>query len=77
MRYISTQKQLLRSKRHNIKKMPREFPGCSVVRTRRFHCWGLGSIPAQGTKIPHAMQHGQEKKKMNMAYYFISLMLML
>ena len=39
-----------------------EFPGCSVVRTRRFHCWGLGSIPAQGTKIPHAMQHGQEKK---------------
>ena len=24
---------------------------------------GMGSIPDQGTKIPHAMQHGQKKKK--------------
>ena len=22
-----------------------------MVRTRRFHCWGLGWIPGQGTKI--------------------------
>ena len=29
----------------------REFP---VVRTRGFHCWGPGSIPGQGTKIPQA-----------------------
>ena len=30
----------------------REFPGGPVVRTRRFHCRGPGSIPGQGTKIP-------------------------
>ena len=24
---------------------------------------GTGSIPGQGTKIPHAAQHGQKKKK--------------
>ena len=24
--------------------------------------WGAGSIPDQGTKIPHAVQHSQEKK---------------
>ena len=24
---------------------------------------GMGSIPGQGTKIPHAMQHGQRKNK--------------
>ena len=32
----------------------REFPSGSVVRTQRFHCQGLGSIPGQGTKIPQA-----------------------
>ena len=41
----------------------REFPGGPVVRTRSFHCWGPGSIPGQGTKIPQAAQCGQEKKK--------------
>lgn len=29
-----------------------EFPGCAVVRTGLFHFWGLGLIPAQGSKIP-------------------------
>ena len=24
---------------------------------------GAGSIPGQGTKIPHAVQHGQKRKK--------------
>ena len=24
---------------------------------------GMGSIPGQGTKIPHALRHGQKKKK--------------
>ena len=32
----------------------REFPGGPVVRTRPFHCRGLGSIPGQGTEIPQA-----------------------
>ena len=27
------------------------------------HCWGLGSIPDQGTKIPQAVQCGKKKKK--------------
>ena len=26
-----------------------------------FHCWGLGSAPGQGTKIPQAAQSGQKK----------------
>ena len=38
------------------------IPWWSVVRTH-FHCWGLGSIPGQGTKIPQAAQHGLRKKK--------------
>jgi len=38
------------------------IPWWSVVRTH-FHCWGLGSIPGQGTKIPQAAQHGLKKKK--------------
>ena len=40
-----------------------EFPGGPVVRTRRFHCSGLGSIPGQGTKIPQAMWLGQKSKQ--------------
>ena len=31
-----------------------EFPGGPVVRTRRFHCRGPGSIPGWGTKILQA-----------------------
>ena len=31
-----------------------EHPSGPIVRTRRFHCWGLGSIPDQGAKIPQA-----------------------
>ena len=28
-----------------------EFPDSSMVRTWHFHCWGMGSIPDQGTEI--------------------------
>ena len=34
-----------------------------MVRTRHFHCQGLGSIPGQGTKIPQATQLSQKKLK--------------
>ena len=34
-----------------------------MVRTWRFHCQGLGSIPVQGIKIPYAVWCGQKKKK--------------
>ena len=40
--------------REHIIHARREFPGGPVVRTRRFHCHGLGSIPGWGTKIPQA-----------------------
>ena len=30
-----------------------------------FHCRGAGSIPGPGTKILHAMWHGQKKKERN------------
>ena len=33
----------------------RVSPGCPVVRTHRFHCWGLGSITGWGTKIPQTV----------------------
>ena len=50
-------------KRLHKKILSWEFPGGPVVRTRRFHCCGLSSIPGQGTKIPQAAWHGQKKKK--------------
>ena len=32
----------------------------------RYSQWSMGSIPNQGTRIPHAAQHGEkEKKKIN------------
>lgn len=63
MRSIFTQKQLLRSKRHNIKKMAREFPVCSVVRTLHFHYQDPCSVSSRRTKVPQAMQCRQKKKK--------------
>ena len=42
-----------------------EFPGGLVVWILGFHCHGLGSIPgwgAEGTEMPQAMQHGQNKQ---------------
>ena len=33
----------------------RVFPGCPVVRTHHFHCWGLGSITGWETKIPQTV----------------------
>ena len=42
-----------------------EFPGCPVVRTRHFHCrgLGLGSSSILETKIPLAMW--QDQKELN------------
>ena len=38
-----------------------EFPGIPVVRTRRFHCWGPGSIPDLETDIPQAAWSGKKQ----------------
>ena len=37
----------------NIKK-DRDFFGGPAAETPRFHCRGMGSIPGQRTKTPHA-----------------------
>ena len=39
-----------------------------MVRTWRFHCWGLGLIPSQGTKILEALRRDQKKKS---SKYFV------
>ena len=41
----------------------RDFPGRPAVRTRCFHCHGLGSVPSRGTKILQAAWHGQKQKQ--------------
>ena len=42
---------------------PWNIPGSLAVRTSHIYFRGVGSIPGQGTKIPHATQLGQKKKK--------------
>ena len=39
-----------------------KFPGGQVVRTWSCHCYGLGSIPDQGTEILQAMKYGQRER---------------
>ena len=46
-----------------------EFLGGPVVRTQRFHCWGLGSIPGQGTKT--APPPSPPKKKVSFPFEFL------
>ena len=38
----------------------RDFPGSPVV---KINAGGMGLLPDQGTKIPHAAQRSQKKKK--------------
>ena len=38
-------------------------PGSPAVKILCFHCKVVGSTPGWGTKILHAMRHGQEKKR--------------
>ena len=39
-----------------VNKQCRDFPGGSVVKTSPSNAVGVGSIPGQGAKIPHAAQ---------------------
>ena len=44
-----------------------DFPVSPVDKTLCSHCaGGVGSIPGKGTKIPHAVQCGQEQQKKRM-----------
>ena len=45
-----------------FRKVFREFPGGPVMRIWCFHCWGLGSIPGQGTEIPQEARYSQKQK---------------
>ena len=40
-------------------KEPRDLPGSPVVKTLPSNAGGAGSIPGQGTKVPHAAEYGQ------------------
>ena len=51
-----------------IKILPWGFPGGAVVRIWCFTAGGLGSIPAQGTKIPQAAWCSQKTKKQLILY---------
>ena len=35
-------------------------PVSPVIRTLNFYCWGLSSIPGQGTKIPQARRRDKK-----------------
>ena len=39
-----------------------KYSGGPGLRPLHFYCRGLSSVPSQGTKIPEAMQHGQNQK---------------
>ena len=43
----------------------RDFPGGPVVKTSLSNAGGVGSIPGQGAKIPHALQPKKKNKKQN------------
>ena len=46
----------------------RDFPGIPVVKTLLPLQGGASSIPGQGTKILHAVQHSQIKIKQNQVF---------
>ena len=48
------------------------FPWNPVVKTLCFQFRGAGSIPGQGTEIPHVMQKWQKKKKKEERKIFVS-----
>ena len=51
-----------KSKRFGLK-LNQEFPGSLVVKTSPSNTGGVGSIPGQGAKIPHASKNQTIKHK--------------
>ena len=47
----------------NLKVKPWDFPGGSMGKTSPFNAGGAGSIPGQGTKIPHASWPKNQNRK--------------
>ena len=58
-----TSRMCVYRERFIISNLLKDFPGTPVVKTPCFQCRGVGSIPGQGTKIPHAMQYVAKKEK--------------
>lgn len=52
-------------------KFSREFHGSLVVRTLRFHCKGLHSIPGWGSKLPQATRCSKKERKFVMKSFVI------
>ena len=46
----------------NLKSSPWNFPGGPGVKNPPSNAGDTGSIPGQGTKIPHAVWHSQKRK---------------
>ena len=44
-----------------LKRQQWDFPGGPVVKTPSFHCRGTGSFADQGSKLPQATWHSQNK----------------
>ena len=57
-----SRRERMRKKIKN-KKETRDFPGGPVVKTLLPMKRGMGSIPGQGTKIPHTAQQKKKKQK--------------
>lgn len=56
-----------------VEGLKRVFPGGPVVKTLCFHCRGTGSIPGQGTKIPHTVQDTHTHTHMHTNIYYIQI----
>ena len=48
-----------------------DFPGGSVLKTSPSNAWGVGLIPGQGARIPHA---SRPKKKDRLDFLFVMLL---
>ena len=51
--------------------VPRDFPGGPLVKILHFNARDVGSIPGQGTKIPHALRAKKSKYKTEAILYQI------
>ena len=49
----------------STRRKPQDFPGGPVVKTSLSNAGGVGSIPGQEAKIPHALWQKQNKTKQN------------
>ena len=55
--------RIYRYPKHLSKNKHRDFPSGPVFKTLPSNAGGMGSIPGQGTKIPHAVGCGKTLKK--------------